>query len=188
MRVFHSDNPVIKRERLPLWEHVKVGGARRLVPFEKEIVWVRDACARLKLQHRGVELDCLRTMCDVYGYLTCVQAAIDEVPRFLAEFKIESGDQLTIAIELEVRDLPLLVDDTPDGRAHNANYKRKQYLAPEPGQWYTSDQPDEERFYPILVCLYVVKDELVWDSQRGYFGRKRVEALSDEVSHLLPKE
>lgn len=185
--VHHSRGPVIKRETMQLFERATIAGQLQFVPFEREILWVRESSAKVYLRHRGVEISPLATFNDFYGYLTSVQHAVLEAPRYHEQFKIQQDDALTIEIELSVCDRPLLEDTSPAGVEHNRQWARRQYLASDHG-WYTSDQPRDDGRYPRLETRVFVNHELVWTTPLGYFGQARVEALSDEVSHLFPQQ
>jgi hypothetical protein len=151
---------------MKLWEEVRVGGSRKLIPFERRILWIRESSTELTLVHRGAEIDRLATFNDWYGFLTSLENG-SEAKSFAKKYKIQSGDVLQISACCTITDTPHLPDESPDGLKWNETAQRKKYIALERDKhdWKTSDVPAGEyafgdgQYYPRLESIEVAKLE-----------------------------
>ncbi|HUU95958.1 MAG TPA: hypothetical protein VM487_09460 [Phycisphaerae bacterium] len=122
---------------MKLWQLVTVGGNLQMLPFEQEIWWLRESEATVSLRHRGVMVKELCTLCDRYGYLTSVEAAItDDAPKFAAQYELRPEDTLRVEVCVVVEDRPHL---PPTGRQNVADFfdpdewHKRYKRIPEPG-------------------------------------------------------
>ena len=154
--------PVVRAGPMKLWQLVTVGGNLQMLPFEQEIWWLRESEATVSLRHRGVMVKELCTLCDRYGYLTSVEAAItDDAPKFAAQYELRPEDTLRVEVCVVVEDRPHL---PPTGRQDVADFF----------DWYTADKPvnpgtrcHEYPRYPRLEAVKVGELKHVYTTADG---------------------
>lgn len=171
--VTHSSCPVVKEEDVTLYERVEVGGKCRFFPFQQKIVWVREAETVMRLMHGDVEVKELGTLTDFYGFLSSLKTAVTvDAPRIAKAYLITAKTMLTIRVDVTISDIPLMHDESEEGRRWNADAKRKQYIVPrsrDGRSWYTSDKPvKDEAFasYPTLESVKMVEEKGIYLASR----------------------
>lgn len=163
----YSRGPVIRTERLTLWEQVQVAGATRMISFDRDIVWLRQSETQMVLEHRGAEVASLCTLSDFYGFLSCLEHSCKEAKRFREQYKIKSGDALKIMALTTVADRPVVADTSDEAVNRNATSEVKQYRWVD-RDWFTSEHFSKETGWSRLEPVEV--DSLRVDVTDGKLG------------------
>lgn len=173
LHIHYSRCPVVKTETLTLWQYVEVGGSRKLVDFEQEVMWLRESEADVVFCHRQAEIKNLSTTTDFYGFTTAAHGAFKDVLHLAKQWDIRSDDPVGLRIIVRISDLPVLADLSRDGERYNQEYSspgsHKRYLSPPRGSWFTSKDPkivaESLRMLPCLQPLECCPDTPVYDTR-----------------------
>jgi hypothetical protein len=186
--------PIVRRETLRLFERVEVAGESRFVPFEKEILWLRESETTLTARHRGVTIKEVGTCNDYYGYLSSLTGYItDDIPKMAARLKIDPASELSIDLSLTISDRPVLEDLSEEGIRHNAhpNYRRQYLEVPRYARnqkwWYTSDKPLTEEKYsarPVLESRIVLENPCAYST----LGRSDLGAIPEDLAKWIEEQ
>jgi len=164
----YSRCPVIRTERMTLWQQVQVAGATRMISFEREIIWLRESETEMVLEHRGEHVAGLCTLGDHGGFMTSLEIAVRESKRFREQYKIEPGDSLQITAIVIVKDRPVAADTSDEAANWNAGHEVKQYRYVEK-DWFTSEHFSKETGWSRLEPVEV--DSLRLNITDGKLGR-----------------
>lgn len=157
--------PVVRNETMTLWVEIDVPGRRELVPFEREILWIRESSTELRLVHRGAEIVQDGSYNDFYGFLTSLENR--EGKDLFRRYKIKRGDTLQLVATTTITDAPHLEDKSPDAVEWNKTVQRKKYQAIDRDKWWFTSNVSTEKdcfgnpWYPRLQEIEVAKLENV---------------------------
>jgi len=173
LHIHYSRCPVVKTETMTLWQYVEVGGSRKLMSFEQEIMWLRESEADLVFRHRRTTIKRLTTSSDFYGFLTSAHGAFKDVAHLAERWDIRPDDVGGLRIVVRINDMPVIADLSRDGLRHNQEYNspgsRKRYLSPPRGIWFTSEEPaivgEDFKILPCLQPLECCPETPVYDTR-----------------------
>lgn len=180
--VTYTSGPVVRTEKLKLFEFVEVGGTRQMIPFEQEIVWVRESETKLVMRLDEFDIDDGSTMNDFYGFLTSLSGAITEVMRFGLRWKLKQGERFAVELDTVIHERPLLpCDEEPFAG-------RKAYRSLSGKHWYTSDVPekvwdDKYKQYPALKAIEVANVKAIYSTRRHPIG-----VIPEEVAAWIAEQ
>lgn len=167
---FWSVCPVVHRGPMRLWQQANVGGEWRLIPFEREVLWLRQSEAEIVLRHGGREVDTRATLNDFYGFLTSLEWAVtDDVPGLADHYGVTADTLLSVDVDVTVSDVPCLADTSAEGAETFQRTGRATYVSvPDEGgkRWYLSDKPAEgEDALPALKSQVVAERKPVYTTR-----------------------
>jgi hypothetical protein len=174
METIHSAAPVVLRRVTDLWQGARVGGEYRYLPFRKEILWLRVASAEVCLRYNGELLKEVSGWHDCgYGFMSSVETALKEAQKLAKRLGIVCGDKLRVDIDVKVEDVPVLEDESDEGRRWNAEHPKgkwqQRYVRvptgmSDDGPWYLSPGSDVGGGYPRLEAVEIVTREAAYSS------------------------
>lgn len=186
---FHTLCPVVRREKMRLFERVEVANEYRFFPFDQEILWVRESSTKLTYMHKGVDITDGPSFNDFHGFLTSFTGAItDDIVSIGKSLGLEPTSDLYIQADVSIHDIPCIEDTSREGIAHNAKWDRKQYITVPSyynGKkwWFTSDQPidptDEYSRRPTLERVEVATQ--VYST----LGQKKLGVIPDVLQQWI---
>ena len=102
-------NPIVKTEMLTLCDYVDVGGVRQLIPFEREVLWLRESESTLSLTHGGKLVKELQTLCDSYYRLySNFKSTLEDIPDYQESYGIIRASTLILEMRVKVKDTPVV--------------------------------------------------------------------------------
>lgn len=164
-----SSCPIAARRRHTFVEYVQLGGDRRRMDFEKDIVWLQKAEATSKYMHGGEELKDRGTYVDSPHYLSCIEPAIHRVDQGIKTYSIDKSSTLSLVIEAKIELVPVI--EAEEDRIFNQSRlpdEYKKWVYPH-FDWRGMTRRDiasagtdafHRRLGPIELCK-----QIVWSSQ-----------------------
>ncbi len=169
-----SGCPIVREEELQLCEIVHIGGTHQAVPFPAKVMYLRESEAQILYVHGGKLVKEGPTYNDFYGYLTCLDGAIEEAERLSNAYSVNRESTLEIMVYLTITDKPVTRTEPPKieyGRTEyfsiNRNWLR---YVPEQIEAMLKEQDHDNR-YEIKKPLMFSYDEekvfqaTVWNSK-----------------------
>lgn len=166
MNAFYTRCPVIKRGPEKFAQHMTVGGERQCVEFEREIVWLQQSEAIVRIMHGGRIVDTLASCNDHYGYLSSFgeKTAVGEALRYAREFSVTPESSMSVEVVASVLLSPCI--ETKECAEYNrtrpANYKMQ--FAYVPDDWRQKVIEDGECLFPTLKNR-LLGNAVVWSSK-----------------------
>ncbi len=139
---FYSRCPVISEEVSSLARKVDISGDGKSVylPFNRNILWLRESESRIVISHGGVMIREGSTYTDYYGYLTSIESAINDAQDLCRRYDVSKSSSMLITIDVRIFETPALADETKEGIFWNEkDIKRRRYLNP-PRDWIYYDK------------------------------------------------
>ena len=161
---FYSSCPEVRRTRETFVQYANIGGTRQRCEFEREIVWLRESRAQLKLIHCEKEVADVGTMTDYYGYLTAIRPEGLALETILERYSITRNTDLVLIVVATIAETPVV--ETPEIATANRNKPadRKSQWANVPDDWRKEAVIDGEKVWPRLEEIVRATD-VVWSSK-----------------------
>lgn len=152
----YSNCPVVKREKAQLVQRSHINHVRKTVfmPFEQEIVWLRETESKITYWHGGKFFHEGSTFSDYYGFFSSMKSAIEEAEKMLEHFNITTQSSLEVHVRTTISDYPMLETEADFGQ------KKAYYPVQEDNFWYYHQA---EKMQAYL--------QQVNDSSEGYLER-----------------
>ncbi|HEX8915979.1 MAG TPA: hypothetical protein VF796_26770 [Humisphaera sp.] len=159
--VIHSQCPVVRRGPLALREPVTVGGEYRLLPFEREVLWLRETRSEIRLAHRGVTIDEQGARNDFYGLCSSVREAVTDCVAYAGRAKIDATATLDVVVDVRVLETPVLADASAEAVEENERRRARgsavvRYRSVPDRAWYVGDEPEPRAWLKPVVVKEVV--------------------------------
>ncbi|MBC8741844.1 hypothetical protein F6X40_35440 [Paraburkholderia sp. UCT31] len=178
MSTFKTHCPVVKRTTETFTEFVTVGGERRRMTFEKDIVWIQESETKRLFRHGGEVLKEGSTTTDYYGYLTSFRDENESSERSMQFYGITPESSLELVLMTTIRLSP--ATETAETLEHNRkklpDYKAQ--YADVPNDWRQEVVADGETLWPYLQPIKLAQ-EVVWSSKNT---PEQNEALEQEFT------
>lgn len=159
---------VVRDATMTLFDRVEVGGVTTMLPFQRRVLWLRESEANIVLRWDGKhEVDGIATLCDYYGYLRSVEAAVTEYAATHAKaYKLTKADRLSVDVDVTITEIPVLEDTSQEAkddaeRYQGKNYRKSYNRVPtgydNKGPWYTSDNSVDGMWPRLKPVVYFEK-------------------------------
>jgi hypothetical protein len=150
-----------------LFEYATVGGEKKAINFDKEIIWTRTSETQLLYVHGGEIIKESETLNDFYGYLTSMDPKEMMIHEKMQHYGITAFSSLEMALHVTIYELPYV--ETERNRESNARIdtkkQKKTFTEPPHLKWYFSDRRDEEDHLISLQSKVLCKKQKVWSSK-----------------------
>lgn len=176
----HHAGPLVREglEDLARFTSLSGVGAAQWVRFEHSICWIREASVSISFSHGEALLKEGPRFCDHRGFLSGLDAGVQEATRLCGVYEVTSESSLTVAVEVSIADMPRLRAARPSCGIASGGY----YYEPESrdGAWFHYDadamavhaqaQGMEARFEALealrrLGPVAVVEPVEIWSSK-----------------------
>ena len=175
----HSACPIHREDKnFDLVEKVKTSESTIFVPIKKDILWLRESEAEVKLYYNNKHIKDISGMNDFYGYLSSIKNAINDSTKQSKYYKLDDKSLLEARVYLTITDTPVL--DSTDQSSFRHTYK------PVSESLYKNDKniieqylknikaaKDSESYYNLNIILneikvvpkVVISEEIIWTSK-----------------------
>jgi hypothetical protein len=193
-----TKTPIVKIENAALESFIDASGFGdfQIVPFERQLIWIRSATANISMMRKGKVLRSAGDFNDYYGYLTSAEAAIKAAIELAHADEIEPGDDLSVVVTLEITDEPAIFDTSSLGMQYMETFPRQiayqpiTFKAGRPqlaysgtdamAKWATASLATKLEYYdqvPWIVPKQLVTGLHLWDSSSP--------KSSDEIATII---
>jgi hypothetical protein len=93
------------------YQWVTVGGVKKLMDFDHEIVWQKASESTVLYRHGGKVLKQGACYNDYYGFMTSVGNAIESAKEFAANYLVTPDSSLSVEVQTVVKRNPLIRTD-----------------------------------------------------------------------------
>lgn len=123
--VLTTKAPIVLIEQAELAAHLDVSGLGdfQIVPFERQIFWIREAQALVRWVRNGKVLRTGPAFNDYRGYLSSVEGAVDAALALMREEGISPSSEVALEVVLTVTDTPAVIDLSPQAREYASLWK-----------------------------------------------------------------
>lgn len=104
--------PIVKIENVALDTYLDVSdfGDYKIITFQRQLIWLRSAEAKVLLMRKGKVLRSLSSFNDYCGYLTSASAAIEAAKRFAVTEEVWPESEVQVVVSLDIVDEPSIFD------------------------------------------------------------------------------
>jgi len=171
---FRSGCPLAKRTTETFFEWISIGGERKRVEFQREIVWLSNSESTLKFIHGGEILHEMSTFNDFYGYLSSSDPK--DAVTLAAKFGISPTSSLELVMFTKNFLMPAVETDECKKNNLTKPPKYKSMWAYVPNSWHQERVESSGRM-SLSLSGVDLDEQITWSSKKTDTENQQTRAI-----------